>query len=73
MYPLLTDGTRHFLAVDFAGTRQLKLSSYDRLFPNQDTMPKGGFGKRSCFRPMPRRHLETASLREINAQPNSRN
>jgi len=25
-------------------TRQLALSSYDRLFPNQDTMPKGGFG-----------------------------
>jgi superfamily II DNA or RNA helicase len=25
-------------------TRQLKLKSYDRLFPNQDTMPKGGFG-----------------------------
>jgi superfamily II DNA or RNA helicase len=25
-------------------TRQLKLNSYDRLFPNQDTMPKGGFG-----------------------------
>ena len=25
-------------------TRQLKLASYDRLFPNQDTMPKGGFG-----------------------------
>lgn len=25
-------------------TRQLTLSSYDRLFPNQDTMPKGGFG-----------------------------
>ncbi len=25
-------------------TRQLKLSSYDRLFPSQDTMPKGGFG-----------------------------
>jgi superfamily II DNA or RNA helicase len=25
-------------------TRQLKLSSYDRLFPNQDTLPKGGFG-----------------------------
>ena len=24
--------------------RQLKLESYDRLFPNQDTMPKGGFG-----------------------------
>mgnify|MGYP000346590235 FL=1 len=25
-------------------TRQLKLKSYDRLFPNQDMMPKGGFG-----------------------------
>lgn len=25
-------------------TRQLKLESYDRLFPNQDSMPKGGFG-----------------------------
>ncbi len=25
-------------------TRQLKLGSYDRLFPNQDNMPKGGFG-----------------------------
>ncbi len=27
-----------------ARTRQLQLSSYDRLFPNQDSMPKGGFG-----------------------------
>ncbi len=27
-----------------ARTRQLKLTSYDRMFPNQDTMPKGGFG-----------------------------
>jgi superfamily II DNA or RNA helicase len=27
-----------------ARTRQLKLTSYDRLFPNQDTMPKGGLG-----------------------------
>ena len=27
-----------------ARTHQLKLTSYDRLFPNQDTMPKGGFG-----------------------------
>ncbi|MDE2616846.1 MAG: DEAD/DEAH box helicase family protein [Burkholderiales bacterium] len=25
-------------------TRQLQLTSYDRLFPNQDTLPKGGFG-----------------------------
>jgi len=27
-----------------ARTRQLELASYDRLFPNQDTLPKGGFG-----------------------------
>ena len=27
-----------------ARTRQLKLESYDRLFPNQDSLPKGGFG-----------------------------
>ena len=25
-------------------TRQLKRTPYDRLFPNQDTLPKGGFG-----------------------------
>jgi superfamily II DNA or RNA helicase len=28
-----------------AAARQLRLSSYDRLFPNQDAMPNGGFGK----------------------------
>lgn len=27
-----------------ARQRQLRLDSYDRFFPNQDTMPKGGFG-----------------------------
>ena len=27
-----------------AHSRQLRLSSYDRFFPNQDTLPKGGFG-----------------------------
>ena len=27
-----------------SSTRQLSLTSYDRLFPNQDIMPKGGFG-----------------------------
>jgi len=27
-----------------ARTRQLTLASYDRFFPNQDTLPKGGFG-----------------------------
>ena len=40
-------------------TRQLKLNSYDRLFPNQDTMPKGGFGnlialplQKGCYVPI---------------------
>lgn len=40
-------------------TRQLKLESYDRLFPNQDTMPKGGgFGNLIALplQKMPREH-----------------
>ena len=32
------------LSLTCSRTRQLQLSSYDRLFPNQDSMPKGGFG-----------------------------
>ena len=28
-----------------AASRQLHLNYYDPLFPNQDTMPNGGFGK----------------------------
>jgi hypothetical protein len=41
-----------------ARTRQLKLSSYDRLFPNQDTMPKGGFGNLIALplQKLPREH-----------------
>jgi hypothetical protein len=27
-----------------ARRHQLAMSSYDRLFPNQDTLPRGGFG-----------------------------
>lgn len=34
-----------FLLTDAMARRhQVKLDSYDRLFPNQDTMPRGGFG-----------------------------
>ena len=34
-----------FLITDtMARWHQLSMESYDRLFPNQDTMPKGGFG-----------------------------
>lgn len=32
------------LAITMKQRYQLGLDSYDRLFPNQDTMPKGGFG-----------------------------
>ena len=32
------------VALEILRTRQLKLESYDRLFPNQDAMPKGGLG-----------------------------
>jgi superfamily II DNA or RNA helicase len=40
-----------------ARTRQLELTSYDRLFPNQDTMPKGGFGNLIAL-PLQRRPRE---------------
>lgn len=39
-------------------TRQLELTSYDRLFPNQDTMPKGGFGNLIAL-PLQKRPRET--------------
>ena len=32
------------LTETMANRHQLDMSSYDRLFPNQDTLPKGGFG-----------------------------
>ena len=39
-------------------TRQLSLASYDRLFPNQDIMPKGGFGNLIALplQKLPREH-----------------
>ncbi|MCT0228396.1 hypothetical protein KQ300_09405 [Synechococcus sp. CS-1331] len=56
-YPLLENDHCHLLAVDIdeqdwrddaraflRSCRELELSSYDRLCPNQDILPKGGFG-----------------------------
>jgi superfamily II DNA or RNA helicase len=40
-----------------SSTHQLRLESYDRLFPNQDTMPKGGFGNLIAL-PLQRRPRE---------------
>jgi superfamily II DNA or RNA helicase len=34
----------HILASAMNERHEIKFSSYDRIFPNQDTMPKGGFG-----------------------------
>ena len=34
----------HILTETMSRHHQLSMASYDRLFPNQDTMPKGGFG-----------------------------
>lgn len=51
--PSLIDDQRSFkerrlgaslISATCARTRQLALKSYDRLFPIQDTMSKGGFG-----------------------------
>ena len=42
-----------------ARTRQIKLASYGRLFPNQDTMPKGGFGNLIAL-PLQKHRRETS-------------
>ena len=34
----------HLITETMANRHQLGMDSYDRLFPNQDTMPRGGFG-----------------------------
>ena len=49
LYPLLENDHCHLLAVDFdeqdwRDDARAFLRSYDRLFPNQDTLPRGGFG-----------------------------
>jgi superfamily II DNA or RNA helicase len=48
-------------------TRQLSLASYDRLFPNQDTMPKGGFGNLIALplQKLPREHGCSVFVDEI--------
>jgi superfamily II DNA or RNA helicase len=49
-----------------ARTRQLKLASYDRLFPNQDSMPKGGFGNLIAL-PLQKRPRESGRSVFVNA------
>lgn len=53
-------------------TRQLRLGSYDRLFPNQDTMPKGGFGNLIAL-PLQKRPRESGGsvFVDMNFQPYS--
>lgn len=47
-----------------ARRHQLDMDSYDRLFPNQDTMPRGGFGNLIAlpFQEKPRKHGHTLFL-----------
>jgi hypothetical protein len=41
----LIDGRHCYLITETMSRRhELSMTSYDRLFPNQDTMPRGGFG-----------------------------
>ena len=51
-------------------TRQLRLGSYDRLFSNQDTMPKGGFGNLIAL-PLQKRPRELGGsvFVDMNLQP----
>ena len=37
----------YLITETMARRHQLSMASYDRLFPNQDTLPHGGFGKQS--------------------------
>lgn len=50
-----------------ARTRQLKLTSYDRLFPNQDVMPKGGFGNLIAL-PLQKKSRESGFSIFVNTQ-----
>jgi hypothetical protein len=34
----------HLITETMASRHELGMDSYDRLFPSQDTMPRGGFG-----------------------------
>jgi len=42
----------HLLTETMSSRHQLKMTSYDRLFPNQDTMPKGGFLRLASINPL---------------------
>jgi len=55
-----------------AQARQLKLSSYDRLFPSQDTLPRGGFGNLIAL-PLQKKPRETGNsvFVDRNLQPYS--
>jgi len=43
---------------------QLSMDSYDRLFPSQDTMPRGGFGNLIAL-PLQHELRQTAHMRSI--------
>jgi hypothetical protein len=56
----------HLVTETMSRRHQLSMDSYDRLFPNQDTMPRGGFGNLIAlpFQDGPRRNGNTVFLDE---------
>jgi superfamily II DNA or RNA helicase len=56
----------HVITETMSRRHQLSMQSYDRLFPNQDTMPRGGFGNLIAlpFQDGPRREGNTVFLDE---------
>lgn len=56
----------HLVTETMSRRHQLSMDSYDRLFPNQDTMPRGGFGNLIAlpFQDGPRREGNTVFLDE---------
>lgn len=62
----------YLITETMAQRHELSMASYDRLFPNQDTMPRGGLGNLIAlpFQNGPRQHLFlVVDPRELGRQP----
>jgi hypothetical protein len=56
----------YLITETMSSRHEVRMSSYDRLFPNQDTMPRGGFGNLIALplQPEPREHGNTVFVDE---------
>lgn len=57
----------HLLTETMGNRHELPMTSYDRLFPNQDTMPQGGFGNLIAL-PLQRRARDAANTVFVDEQ-----